>query len=178
MTIQGVLQSFKPIEELKSLFSSPRYPILTPLTFPAEDEDNKGTISEQMVRSVEHYPSETIVVVHAKLRKAMKRVKNATVHDYELEVYEVHKVGNLTENVPFTVYDAENINRDRDDIEDDDDTESSLYPSAADTPKETPRDTPKVGTPRSSTDMIRASTDIIRRSTIGRASGDKSRSKS
>ncbi|KAG4429325.1 hypothetical protein IFR05_015193, partial [Cadophora sp. M221] len=157
MTIQGVLQSFKPIEELQ------------------KDEDNIGTISEQMVRSVEHYPSETIVVVHAKLRKALKRVKNATVHDYELEVYEVHKVGNLTEHVPFTVYDAENINRDRDDVEDDDDAESSLYPSAADTPKDTPRDSPKVGTPRSSTDMIRASTDIIRRSTIGRGSADKNR---
>ena len=130
-----------------------------------------------MVRSVEHYPSETIVVVHAKLRKAMNRVKNATVHDFELEVYEVHKVGNLTEHVPFTVYDAENINRDRDDIEDDDDAESSLYPSAADTPKDTPRDSPKVGTPRSSTDMIRASTDIIRKTTIGRGSADKSRSK-
>lgn len=130
-----------------------------------------------MVRSVEHYPSETIVVVHAKLRKAMKRVKNATIHDYELEVIEVHKVGDLTEHVPFTVYDAENINRDRDDMEDEEDAESSLYPSASDTPKDTPRDTPKMGTPRSSTDMIRASTDIIRRSTIGRGSADKSRSK-
>ncbi|KAL2075134.1 hypothetical protein VTL71DRAFT_76 [Oculimacula yallundae] len=152
MTIQGVLQSFNPIEEL--------------------EKNGKGTITEQMVRSVEHYPSETIVVVHAKLRKAVKKVKNATVHDYELDVIEVHKVGNLTENVPFTVYDAENINRDRDDIEDEEDNESSLYPSAAETPKES---TPKAGTPRSSTDMIRASTDIIRRSTIGRGSADKSR---
>ncbi|CZT07906.1 related to aspartate-tRNA ligase, cytosolic [Rhynchosporium graminicola] len=158
MTIQGVLQSFNPIEELQ--------------------KENKGTITEQMVRSVEHYPSETIVVVHAKLRKAVKKVKNATIHDYELDVIEVHKVGDLTEHVPFTVYDAENINRDRDDIEDDEDAESSLYPSASDTPKgaDTPRDsTPKFSTPRSSTDMIRASTDIIRRSTIGRGSVDKSR---
>jgi hypothetical protein len=76
-----------------------------------------------MVRSVERYPSETIVVVHAKLRKAPKRIINATIHDYELEVYEVHKLANLAENVPFTVYDAENINRDvedKDDEEDDD----------------------------------------------------------
>lgn len=85
-----------------------------------------------MVRSVERYPSETIVVVHAKLRKAPKRIKNATVHDYELEVYEVHKVSNLTENVPFTVYDAENINRDKEEGEEEgDDTE--------DTPSDTPR---------------------------------------
>jgi hypothetical protein len=76
-----------------------------------------------MVRSVERYPSETIVVGHAKLRKAPKRIINATIHDYELEVYEVHKLANLAENVPFTVYDAENINRDvedKDDEEDDD----------------------------------------------------------
>jgi hypothetical protein len=65
-----------------------------------------------MVRSVEHYPTETIVVVHGKLRKAPNRVKNATIHDYEIDVYEVHKVSDVTESVPFTVYDAENINRD------------------------------------------------------------------
>jgi aspartyl-tRNA synthetase len=86
-----------------------------------------------MVRSVERYPSETIVVVHAKLRKAPKPVKNATVHDYELEVYEIHKLATLTENVPFTVYDAENINRDKEDAEDEVD----------DAEEETPADTPR-----------------------------------
>ena len=79
-----------------------------------------------MVRSVEHYPSETIVVVIARVRKAPKRVKNATVHEYELEVWEVHKVVDLTENVPFTVYDAENINRDREEVDDEDDDGSGL----------------------------------------------------
>jgi hypothetical protein len=110
-----------------------------------------------MVRSVEHYPSETIVVVIAKVRKAPKRVKNATVHDHELQVYEVHKVGNLTENVPFTVYDAENINRDKDDVDDDDDegSLSSLYPSNGDTPRDSPK-----GTPRASADISRLSLDI------------------
>ncbi|KUJ09964.1 putative aspartyl-tRNA synthetase, cytoplasmic [Mollisia scopiformis] len=102
-----------------------------------------------MVRSVEHYPSETIVVVHAKLRKAPKRVKNATIHDYELEVYEVHKVGNLTENVPFTVYDAENINRDREDVEDDEEDEGSLFPGSSD------NNTPAEGTPRASQELLR-----------------------
>jgi hypothetical protein len=101
-----------------------------------------------MVRSIEHYPSETIVVVHAKLRKAPIRIKNATLHDHELEVYEVHKVGNLTENVPFTVYDAENINRDKEE-EDDDDDESGIF-SGADTPE---------GPSRASTDLSRLSLD-------------------
>lgn len=117
-----------------------------------------------MVRSVEHYPSETIVVVIARVRKAPKRVKNATVHDYELEVWEVHRVTQLTENVPFTVYDAENINRDKEDIDDEDDdgSMSSLYPSNVDTPAEgTPKvgGSPKTGTPRSSTDLSRLSLD-------------------
>jgi aspartyl-tRNA synthetase len=114
-----------------------------------------------MVRSVEHYPSETIVVVIAKVRKAPKRVKNATIHNHELEVYEVHKVGNLTENVPFTVYDAENINRDREDIEDEDDegSLSSLYPSNADTPGDSPRGE----TPRVSADVSRFSLDSASR---------------
>jgi hypothetical protein len=109
-----------------------------------DGEDNIGSISERMVRSVEHYPSETIVVVYALLRKAPKRVKNATIHDYELEVYEVHKVGDLTENVPFTVYDAENINRDKEDVEDEDSNEE-LFPEGTprDTPKDTPQDTPR-----------------------------------
>jgi hypothetical protein len=78
-----------------------------------------------MVRSVERYPSETIVVVHAKLRKAPKRIINATIHDYELEVYEVHKLANLAENVPFTVYDAENINRDVEDKEEDEEDDDA-----------------------------------------------------
>jgi ergosteryl-3beta-O-L-aspartate synthase len=132
-----------------------------------------------MVRSVEHYPSETIVVVIARVRKAPKRVKNATVHEHELEVWEVHKVGELTENVPFTVYDAENINRDKEDIDDDDEESSmgSLYPSTSDTPAEnTPKvGTPKQGTPRTSTDLSRFSLD---RDSKGRASKDNFASRS
>jgi ergosteryl-3beta-O-L-aspartate synthase len=136
-----------------------------------------------MVRSVEHYPSETIVVVIARVRKAPKRVKNATVHEHELEVWEVHKVGELTENVPFTVYDAENINRDREDIEDDDEESSmgSLYASNGDTPADSKTGTPKggtppkVGTPRTSTDISRFSLD---RDSKGRASKDNFASRS
>ncbi|KAH6680662.1 aspartyl-tRNA synthetase-like protein [Halenospora varia] len=133
ITIQGVLQGFKPDGEV------------------AAGENNVGTISEQMVRSVEHYPSETIVVVHAKLRKAHKRVKNATVHDHELEVYEVHKVGDLTENVPFTVYDAENINRDREDVDEEEVEDSALMSD----------ETPPDGTPRQSQDVSRVSIEKL-----------------
>lgn len=93
-----------------------------------------GTISDRMVKSVERYPSETIVAVHALVRKAPKPVRNATIHHQELDIYEIHKISNLTENVPFTVYDAENINRDKEDVEDEDDTEDST-----DTPEDTPR---------------------------------------
>lgn len=134
-----------------------------------EGEDNTGTISEQMVRSIEHYPSETIVAVNAKLRKAPKRVKNATIHDFELEVYEVHKIGDLSEHVPFTVYDAENINRDREDNDDEDEegSISSLYPSDG-----SPKDSPK-GTPRQSTDLSRVSVDQSRKSEDKLASRSK-----
>jgi hypothetical protein len=137
----------------------------------SEGEDNTGTISEQMVRSVEHYPAETIVAVNAKLRKAPKRVKNATIHDYELEVYEVHKIGDLSEHVPFTVYDAENINRDKEDVDDEEEESSlsSLYPTGENSPKESPKTTP-----RQSTDLSRISGDQTRNSQDKLASRSKS----
>jgi len=131
-----------------------------------------------MVRSIEHYPSETIVVVHAKVRKALQKVKNATIHDYEFEVYEVHRVTELSENVPFTVYDAENINRDKEDREDyespDDEDDVSLNSADLKSPvSPTPRSpvlspvspTPlgdasnKVKSPRASNDMSRIIAD-------------------
>jgi aspartyl-tRNA synthetase len=87
-----------------------------------------------MIRSVERYPSETIVIVHAKIRKSPKRVKNATIHTHEFEVYEIHKVADLAENVPFSVYDAENINRDKEEVDEEGDEaeeESTLSPRAS-----------------------------------------------
>jgi len=104
-----------------------------------------GTISDRMVKSIERYASETIVVVHAKLRKALKPVKNATIHDYELDLYEVHKVSGLVENVPFTVYDAENINRDKEDLADEE----------ADDTEDTPPDSTEANTPRDSGEWSR-----------------------
>ncbi|TVY24926.1 Aspartate--tRNA ligase, cytoplasmic [Lachnellula hyalina] len=142
ITVQGVLQSFKPKNELQP------------------NEDNTGTISEQMVRSVEHYPSETIVVVYALLRKAPHRIKNATIHDYELEVYEIHKVTELTENVPFTVYDAENINRDTEDVDEEDVEDSSIL-SGTGTPEGSK--SPVEGKfARVSTDLSKFSIDKLR----------------
>jgi hypothetical protein len=113
-----------------------------------------------MVRSVEHYPNETIVVVYALLRKAAKRVKNATIHDHELEVYEIHKVGDLTENVPFTVYNAENINRDKEDVDDEELEDSSLL-SGIDTPADGSKSPIEGKSPRISTDLSRFSIDKL-----------------
>ncbi|EDN95597.1 hypothetical protein SS1G_11475 [Sclerotinia sclerotiorum 1980 UF-70] len=132
VTIQGVLQSFKPGEE---------------------HGGEHGTISEQMVRTVEHYPAETIVVAHAKIRKSLQTVKNATVHDYELQVYEIHRVVPLTENVPFTVYDAENINREKEIDMDDDSGDDSIPASQPMSPTST--DTPRGPPSRASTDLAR-----------------------
>lgn len=68
------------------------------------------TICEQMVRSVEHLPTETVVLVTGKLRRPPQEVKGATIHNAELDVLEIHVVSKLTQHVPFTPYDAENVN--------------------------------------------------------------------
>lgn len=91
---------------------------------PNDPAEGDCVISEQMVRAIEHYQIETIVIVTGRVRKAVQRVKNATVHDYELDVFEVHRQARLTENVPFSVYDAENINRDKEDSDNEEDDTS------------------------------------------------------
>ena len=98
-----------------------------------------------MVRSVEHYPAETIVLVSAKLRKAAQRVKNATIHNYEMDVYEVHKISTLTEHVPFGVYDAENIHRENEDMEDEDGIDDSAVISETSSGQDTPRESKDLG---------------------------------
>lgn len=157
ITIQGVLQGFQPHSEggreldLQNSISLLIILAATP----------NGTIPERMVRSVERYPNETIVVVHAKLRKAPQRIKNATVHDYELEVYEVHKVVSLAENVPFSVYDAENINRDKEDADEGDDAGEEISSPIS------PLDSESLSSQdlsRRSTDMSRVSQDLLSRS--------------
>lgn len=157
ITIQGVLQSFKPNEGQGGKFFFWFFFYLGQSLCESQlmvgGFAEHGTISEQMVRTVEHYPVETIVVAHAKIRKAVQTVKNATVHEYELEVYEVHRVTELTEHVPFTVYDAENINREKDDFDGEgsdshDDTSPTpsqpMSPVAADTPKDAHKENTRV----------------------------------
>jgi DNA primase large subunit len=115
------------------------------LIYDIDEDYNNGTISERMVRSVEHYPVETIVLVHAKLRKAAQRVKNATIHDYELDVSEVHKISSLSEHVPFSVYDAENIHRENEDLEDDDEVDDTAVISENSSEQDTPRESKDLG---------------------------------
>lgn len=62
-----------------------------------------------MVRAVEHYPVETIVLVKGNVRRPPTSVKATTIHDAEIAVEEIHVISKVTEHVPFTVYDAENI---------------------------------------------------------------------
>jgi aspartyl/asparaginyl-tRNA synthetase len=64
-----------------------------------------------MVRSVLHYPPESIVLVKGKIRKSPHKIQNATIHDAEISIREIHLISKLEENVPFTVYDAENIGK-------------------------------------------------------------------
>lgn len=72
-------------------------------------EVRHGYVSEHMVRSVEHYPIESVVLVTGMIRKPPQEVKHASIHNAEIQIHEIHLLSHLTENVPFTVYDAENI---------------------------------------------------------------------
>lgn len=178
ITIQGVLQSAKPAQ-------IPEGQVEDASSTPESGEQEPGTgITERMVRSIEHYSPETIVIVTAKVRKALQKVKNATIHDQELDILEVHRVGKLTEHVPFTVYDAENINRDREDPEDDDVGDADPATAAASRSPTMPMSpelppagivtdpaspvvdspstlTPKVGSPRISVELNNLSMDKL-----------------
>ena len=173
VTIQGVLQSSKPKEKaaLENIEAETGL-VPTPNVVEVVHEENEPIVSEKMVRSIEHNPSETIVVVTARVRKALQTVKNATIHDQELDVLEIHRVTQLSEHVPFTVYDAENINRDKEDPEDDDigaddashhTAESApLSPAPISPTSATPNGTtPQFGSPRASTELGRISVDKL-----------------
>lgn len=101
MTVQGVLQSITT----------------------GANATSEGTtlITEEMVRSVEHFQSESIVLVKGLIRRPLQTVKNTTIHNAEIEILEIHLVSHLTENVPFTVYDAENITKTQSKADDMDD---------------------------------------------------------
>ncbi|KFY55186.1 hypothetical protein V496_07086 [Pseudogymnoascus sp. VKM F-4515 (FW-2607)] len=70
-----------------------------------------GIISGQMVRAVLHYPLESIVLVKGKVRSPPEPVHTATIHDAEIQVQEIHLISQLSEHVPFSVYEAENIGK-------------------------------------------------------------------
>jgi aspartyl/asparaginyl-tRNA synthetase len=117
ITIQGVLQSVTT----------------------GANATSKGVtvITEEMVRSVEHYQSESIVLVRGKVRQPLQTVKNTVIHDAEIDILEIHLVSHLTENVPFTVYDAENITKNQsrgEDLEEatphDDGAQSPISPTS------------------------------------------------
>lgn len=91
ITVQGVLQSIT--------------------TGANSNSEGITLITEEMVRSVEHFQSESIVLVKGMIRRPLQTVKNCTIHDAEIEILEIHLISHLTENVPFTVYDAENITK-------------------------------------------------------------------
>lgn len=70
-----------------------------------------GIISEQMVRAVLHYPLESIVLVKGKVRSPPEAVHTATIHNAEIQVQEIHLISQLSQHVPFSVYEAENIGK-------------------------------------------------------------------
>jgi aspartyl/asparaginyl-tRNA synthetase len=102
-TIQGVL-------EAEQQDSKGRY-YRQHLHLNAAGNPSASFISEQMVRAVLHYPPESIVLVKGKVRRPPEPVQSATIHDAEIVVQEIHLVSQLSEHVPFSVYDAENIGR-------------------------------------------------------------------
>lgn len=133
-TIQGVLQSNEGSQKPEGKFS-----IAGAIT--AVDGSLKtsnrvtdleyGVITENMVRTVEHYYAETIVLVTGKIRPPPQKVKNATIHDAEIQVFEVHLLTKMTEHVPFTPYDAENANKGGEKNLGDDDSEKDKDTMAA-----------------------------------------------
>lgn len=82
-----------------------------------------------MVRSVEHYPPESVVLVTGRVQRPPQDVKTTTIHNAEIVVHEIHLISQLTENVPFTVYDAENILHLKSDDDDSSDEENGMNAS-------------------------------------------------
>lgn len=77
----------------------------------SDDNASTGIISEQMVRAVLHYPLESIVLVKGKIRNPPEAVHTATIHDAEIQVQEIHLISQLSQHVPFSVYEAENVGK-------------------------------------------------------------------
>lgn len=102
-TIQGVLEAEHP-DDCGRYNQQNIHPSV-------EGNASGGIISEQMVRAVLHYPLESIVLVKGKVRSPPETIHTATIHDAEIQVQEIHLISQLSEHVPFSVYEAENIGK-------------------------------------------------------------------
>lgn len=102
-TIQGVLEADHPDD-------GGRYNQQN-ILHNVEGNGMGGIISEQMVRAVLHYPLESIVLVKGKVRSPPDTIHTATIHNAEIQIQEIHRISQLSEHVPFSVYEAENIGK-------------------------------------------------------------------
>lgn len=139
VTIQGVLQVDE--ETAKGRPSHQDHGNLQEIYYASS-----GIVSEQMVRAVLHYPSESIVLVKGKIRNPPQPVQNSTIHDAEIMILEIHLVSQLSEHAPYSVYDAENIariTRKEDEEEegksDEEETSTESSTSSQDNPVKIPR---------------------------------------
>jgi len=76
-------------------------------TIQAVLEQNESNVSEHMIKWIERLPVEAVVHVKGILRKSVQEVKAATVHTAELKIEEFHLISDVTEHLPFDVYEAE-----------------------------------------------------------------------
>ncbi|KAI9838070.1 MAG: hypothetical protein M1819_006225 [Sarea resinae] len=72
-----------------------------------------GAITPHMVKWAERIPAEAIVLVTGVVQKPKEEVKGAQIHDAEVFIEKIHIVTQMTEPLPFNVYEAE-LSRDKD----------------------------------------------------------------
>jgi len=77
-------------------------------------EEKESQASEYMIKWADHIGVESIVLVKGTIRKAAQQIKAATVHDQEILIREFHAISEVTEDLPFTVYEAEISKEDSD----------------------------------------------------------------
>ncbi|EGX49774.1 hypothetical protein AOL_s00076g658 [Orbilia oligospora ATCC 24927] len=70
-------------------------------------EEKESQASEYMIKWADHIGVESVVLVKGTIRKAAQTVKAATIHDQEILIREFHAISEVTEDLPFTVYEAE-----------------------------------------------------------------------
>ena len=70
-------------------------------------QEHNGIISEHFVRWAEHLDTESIVLVKGSLKEPRGEVMGATIHNMEINILELHVISQLTEPLPFSVYEAD-----------------------------------------------------------------------